>query len=141
MLLEALIAILIFSFGILAIVGLQAASIRLSSDAKYRSDANLLINQIIGQMWAADRTEATLQNNFQGGGGIDGAVYTAWVADVAATLPGVLGVATNKPVISVAPWVGTTTTSSVVTITVKWKLPGEPAADPSHQAVVVTQIF
>ena len=51
-LLEGLIAILIFSMGILALVGLQAAAIKNSSDAKYRADASYLANQIIGQMWA-----------------------------------------------------------------------------------------
>jgi type IV pilus assembly protein PilV len=54
-LLEGLISILIFSFGILGLVGLQAASIRNSADANYRAEATFLANQIIGQMWA-DRT-------------------------------------------------------------------------------------
>lgn len=52
MLLEALIAILIFSLGILAVIGLQAQSIRNSAEAKYRSDASYLANQLIGRMWA-----------------------------------------------------------------------------------------
>lgn len=52
MLLEALIAILIFSLGILAIIGLQAQSIRNSAEAKYRSNAAYLANQLIGRMWA-----------------------------------------------------------------------------------------
>ncbi|MEO8132864.1 MAG: type IV pilus modification protein PilV [Betaproteobacteria bacterium] len=59
MLLEALIAILIFSLGILAIIGLQAQSIRNSSEAKYRSDASYLANQLIGRMWADRANLAT----------------------------------------------------------------------------------
>lgn len=51
-LLEALIAILLFSFGVLGLVGLQANSMRLASDAKMRVDASYLANQQIGQMWA-----------------------------------------------------------------------------------------
>jgi type IV pilus assembly protein PilV len=51
-LLEGLIAILIFSFGVLAMVGMQAASVRHTTDAKYRVDASFLANQSIGQMWA-----------------------------------------------------------------------------------------
>ena len=39
-LLESLIAILIFSMGILALVGLQAAMISNTSNAKYRADAS-----------------------------------------------------------------------------------------------------
>lgn len=50
-LLEALIAILIFSMGILAVVGLQAASIKNTTDAKYRADASYVANQVLGGMW------------------------------------------------------------------------------------------
>ena len=42
MLLEALIAILIFSLGVLGIVGMQASAVKASRDAKYRADAGLL---------------------------------------------------------------------------------------------------
>ncbi|MBK8577809.1 MAG: type IV pilus modification protein PilV [Candidatus Accumulibacter sp.] len=59
MLLEALIAILIFSLGILSLVALQGTSIQLTSDAKYRTDATLLANRLIGQMWASDLTPPT----------------------------------------------------------------------------------
>lgn len=52
MLLEALIGILIFTIGILGLIGLQAVSIKTISDAKYRADASFLANQIIGRMWA-----------------------------------------------------------------------------------------
>jgi len=38
-LLEALMGILIFSVGILALVGMQALAIKQMTDAKYRSDA------------------------------------------------------------------------------------------------------
>jgi type IV pilus assembly protein PilV len=51
-LLEALIAILIFSMGILALVGLQANMLQNTSSAKYRADASYLAQQKIGQMWA-----------------------------------------------------------------------------------------
>lgn len=50
-LLESLIAILIFSLGVLGIVGLQASMIKSTSDAKYRSDAAYIAQQRIGQMW------------------------------------------------------------------------------------------
>lgn len=52
-LLEALIAILIFSIGILALVGMQATAINNVADAKYRADASFLADQIIGVMWAS----------------------------------------------------------------------------------------
>jgi type IV pilus assembly protein PilV len=50
-LLEGLISILIFSAGILAIVGLQAASMKNTTQAKIRIDASWVANQRIGQMW------------------------------------------------------------------------------------------
>lgn len=51
-LLEALIAVLIFSMGILAIAGLQAAMIKNTSDAKYRADATFIAQQRLGMMWS-----------------------------------------------------------------------------------------
>jgi type IV pilus assembly protein PilV len=51
-LLEAMIAILIFSMGVLAIVGLQAAMLKNTTDSKFRTDANYIAQQRIGQMWA-----------------------------------------------------------------------------------------
>lgn len=53
MLLEALIGLLIFSIGILAMIGMQAISIKNSASATYRSEASYLANQIISQMWAS----------------------------------------------------------------------------------------
>lgn len=50
-LLEALIAILIFSAGILAIVGLQAAAMKNTTQAKARIDASLIADQRIGNIW------------------------------------------------------------------------------------------
>ena len=76
-LLESLIAILVFSFGVLGMVGLQAASIKSISEAKYRTDASFLANELIGQMWAERATITT--------------DYTApddWADRVASTLPG-----------------------------------------------------
>jgi type IV pilus assembly protein PilV len=50
-LLEALIAILIFSIGILGAVGLQAAMIKSTADAKYRAEASYIVQQRLGAMW------------------------------------------------------------------------------------------
>lgn len=51
-LLEALISILIFSIGVLAVVGLQAAMIKNTSEAKSRIDASYIAQQRIGLMWS-----------------------------------------------------------------------------------------
>ena len=49
---EAMVAILIFSFAILGIVGLQAAMIKHTAESKYRADASYIAQQKIGLLWA-----------------------------------------------------------------------------------------
>jgi type IV pilus assembly protein PilV len=59
-LLEALIGILLFSIGILAMISLQAASVNAVADAQYRIEAVNAANQLLAQMWTAvDRSSAT----------------------------------------------------------------------------------
>lgn len=50
-LLEAIIAIAIFSFGILGLIGLQATTSKMTTHAKFRSDASQVANQRIAQVW------------------------------------------------------------------------------------------
>lgn len=50
-LLEVLMAILVFSVGILAVVGLQASAIANVSDSKYRLEASDVATEQIGKMW------------------------------------------------------------------------------------------
>lgn len=54
-LIEVMVSILIFAFGLLGIIGLQANSIRATADAKYRADASHIANKVISDMWL-DRT-------------------------------------------------------------------------------------
>lgn len=49
--LEAMIAILIFSMGVLAIVGLQAAMLKNTVDSEFRTEASYIAQQQIGRMW------------------------------------------------------------------------------------------
>lgn len=122
--LEALISILIFSIGILAIIGLQAASIRETSAAKYRTDASLLANRVIGEMWGSDKT--ALATNFASPNGTS---FTTWASAVAATLPGASGA--NAPTISVA--------GNTVAITVKWQTPNDVASHTYTAIAVITE--
>lgn len=50
-LLEVLVSVLVLALGVLSIVGLQAAAIRNTTDAKYRADASFIANRTISQMW------------------------------------------------------------------------------------------
>lgn len=124
-LLEALVGILIFSIGILALMGLQAQSIRNTVEAKYRNEAAYLANQIIGQMWV-DRANLAAYDTTAG----TNPQMLAWRTQVANTLPRVVVGGTNSPEIDV---VGTQ-----ASVTVFWQMPG--ADSPQRQFSVVAQI-
>ena len=55
LLIEVLVSILLFSLGLLGLVGIQANSIRALTEARLRSDAVLAANELVGRMWV-DRT-------------------------------------------------------------------------------------
>lgn len=55
MLLESLISIAIFSIGVLGLIGLQAAAIKSTGDARERAVAAFYANQLIGYMWSDAR--------------------------------------------------------------------------------------
>ena len=61
-LLESLIAILLFSLGILALAGLQAAMLKNTSDAQYRAEATFIAQQKLGEMWVNAKIKPVLQN-------------------------------------------------------------------------------
>jgi type IV pilus assembly protein PilV len=124
-LLEAFMAILLFSIGILGLMGLQASATKNSTEARYRVEAAYLANQIIGRMWADERanlasyaynTSSAGGCNFSGGGGNN--TVLAWIGNpeargtVAGTLPGARQQIT----------VGAT---NEVTVTLCWLAPGE----------------
>ncbi len=118
MLLEALIGILIFSIGILALIGLQGVAVKNTTDARYRSEASFLASQIISQMWV-DRGSL-------GSYDTTGAAYAprdAWLTKVERNLPGV-DVANDVR----APTIVIDTTINEVTVTVQWLQPGETEA-------------
>jgi type IV pilus assembly protein PilV len=136
MLIEVLVAILIFAFGVLSVVGLQVNAIKQSSGAKYRTDASLLANDLIGKMWVTDRSFTTLSTQFS----TAGTAYANWLPSVEAALPGAAAHAPTVDIVSVPAGIAGELPSSRVTITVFWKAPNEPASDPVHNLVVVTQI-
>ncbi|WP_342617899.1 type IV pilus modification protein PilV [Rhodoferax sp. GW822-FHT02A01] len=139
MLIEALIAILLFAVGILGIVGLQGTAVKQVTEARFRSEASMLANQLLGQMWMSDRQSTSLFNNFTAGGAVHDK-YDAWKALVTSTLP-----TPQDPTVSVNntandPGEGT------VTITLFWRSPSDPSDtnDPHyvapHRYVAIAQI-
>lgn len=122
MLIEALIGILIFSIGILALLGMQGSAIKNTTDAKYRSEASFLATQVIGQMWVDIGNLPSYDTSVV-------APYPArdtWVTRVANTLPGALA-----PTITVGPGVGE------VRVQVQWQQPGEAE---TRQVIILNRI-
>ena len=149
MLLEALIGILIFSLGILAMIGLQARSIAAAADAQYRSEAASLAEQIVAQIWlSADRTSAAalqaslnvFQYNVSGtncsysGGAVTAgnAVLSDWVTAVTSTT------ATRLPgaTVSMQQVLVDTAANNLVTVTVCWQAPND--AQPRKHVITAS---
>lgn len=149
LLLEVLIALLIFALGVLGLVGLQANASKQSGQTKYRADATLLASDLIGQMWINARDYATLNARFKSADG-GGPGYLAWKARVVSQLPGADAAPPIVTLVQLAPLdaivkgasspaVGLPS-STRVTITVRWKAPGEPAGDPPHNVVLTNEL-
>jgi len=126
-LLEALIGVLIFSFGILGIVGLQAQALRHTGESEYRAEAIYLANSLISKMWTDD--PAVLKAKYDST--VGGAGYVSF-ANSAASLPGVVvATSTNLPVVLVDPAAPIPQSPSqqghVVLVSVFWRIAGDPA--------------
>ncbi|RZL04097.1 MAG: pilus assembly protein PilV [Rubrivivax sp.] len=52
MLIEVLVSVLLFSVGVMALVGLQASMTSAQSTAKMRTDASYLARELVGVMWS-----------------------------------------------------------------------------------------
>ena len=144
MMLEVLVALLVFALGVLGLVGLQATAVKQAGQAKFRSDAALLANELIGQLWMGDRTLAAMKTKYGSADLGDG--YKAWRDKVVAALPGAQA---NQPVVTMvaipplpasAPGGPVLTDSVRVTVTVKWEAPGENLGSTPHQLLMVTEI-
>ena len=131
-LLEALIGMLIFAFGILGLVGLQAVALRNTNDLQYRGEAVQLANAYIGRMWTWDA--ATMKADFEGDAGAGGDAYEALV-EAAAKLPGVASNSALAPTVVIV--AGPSNGSLLATVTVRWQLPGD--ATP-HQYVGASMV-
>jgi type IV pilus assembly protein PilV len=116
MLLEALLGILIFSLGVLALVAMQAVSVSTVSNARYRTEAAFLANDILGSAWV-DRGASNLDNYVYPGGSAP--PLAAWSQKVQAQMP---GSDVYPPTITVVPMVDPPT-GRTITITIQWRAP------------------
>ncbi len=144
MLIEALIGILIFSIGILALVAMQTAAITAQSDAQYRIEAGNLVDKMLYEMSLnADRSSApALQASLAAfahlPGGADcaftgaasgNALVTSWVNEITTPPGGLPGATNTMQQIVVNPG-----NYNQVTVTVCWKAPND--ANPHRHSVI-----
>jgi type IV pilus assembly protein PilV len=141
MLIEALIAILIFSIGILAVVGMQGVAIKNVTESKYRSEAAFLANELISNMWTDAGNVTPANYNYPGS---SYAKLVNWVAKVDATLPGT-SVARPKVTITLPPPVVPPAVAPIggtVQIDLFWQLPEEASLGlPPRKHTVIASIF
>lgn len=109
-LLEALIAVLLFSLGVLALAGLQSTMIKNTDDAKYRAEASFVAQQVLSDIWL-------------GIGGTNLGDHVVTDKDISQLLPA------GKYTVSVA-------ADRVVTVKVDWTLPGNATHSYSAYARV-----
>ncbi|MFO1413291.1 MAG: hypothetical protein U1F10_05155 [Burkholderiales bacterium] len=121
LLLEVLVSVLIFSLGVLGIVGLQATSVRAVDDAQYRSEAVALANAYVGKMWTDDHTATDATYFEKTYAATDGDGYVE-LLEMVARLPGGADKG-NEPVVTVA--AGPSATSTRVSVTLYWQRPGD----------------
>lgn len=125
-LLEVMIAILIISFGILGIIGLQANSIAMTTDARYRVEASAFAERLVSEMWMNPTNLASYA--YPGTGSVPAPLAT-WYADVTSGSGALPGASTYKPTIIIG-------TDNLVTVTIRWAPPGGTV----HNHVVVASI-
>lgn len=124
-LIEALLGILIFSIGILALIGMQSVAVKNTIDARYRTEAAYLASQMMSQI----RLDYGNKDNYADTNTGNYPPRTTWRNQVEATLPGIKIASTQRvPSIAVAP--GPTYAADIdppsrITIIVLWLQPGE----------------
>lgn len=111
-LIEALISILIFSIGVLGLIGLEASAINFSVDAEDRNRAALFASEITSYMW------------LNGTVTVPSAQYGTWQNNIANTA---LPTGLPSGTLNITTTAGTTNSSD---ITITWVEPTDKTATP-----------
>ncbi len=122
-LIEGLVAITIFSLGILAVIGMMTTHMATAGDARYRMEAAQVAESILADMRGADA--ATRSDTFSGPGGSD---YTKWLDRIEASRLPLAGVDEDTPQLDIA------IDDRNVTVTVLWRAPADRSETP-HQYI------
>jgi len=102
-LLEVLVSVLLFSLGLLGLIGLQARAVSFSVDAEDRNRAALLANEVVALMWLNQSTT------------VPAAALDAWKLRVAAPQTGGLPNGVGK--------VAVAGTGKAADVTITWQAP------------------
>ena len=111
-LIEVMVALVIFSVGVLGLVRLQAHAIQVDTQAGDRNRAADLANEVVTQMWISQTNQ------------LSEAALDAWNKRVANTTSG--GLPSGKLT------VGAPDANGVVTITITWRPPSRAASEPNQ---------
>jgi len=121
-LIEVLVAMTIFSFGILGMLGMHARALASFSDSKYRTDAALLTDSLLNDIWVNRANLASYAYS----GGAGATTLQPWLSQVRATLP------SGDATITVA--------GSTVQVTVTWQPPNAAAINQTHNHTEIATI-
>lgn len=114
-------AVLIFSFGLLGLAGLQSRAIQFSGNSEDRNIAASLAAELAGHVYT-----------MRSGSAVPSAVKTAWETKVTASLPGGTGA-----ISALIP--ATSTTPALHTITITWQ-PVNSSTVSTYVTDVVAQV-
>lgn len=121
-LIEVLVAMLIFMFGVLGLVGLQAGMTRAQTDAKFRADASYLAGELSGAIWADTINVAKYDSAACDAYG----PCSDWKKKVAQVMPA------SQTIVTVVTGTGS------VSIVIKWSTPAGETHQYSTVATVLT---
>jgi len=124
MLIEVLVSVLLFSVGVLALVGLQVNMTKTQTTTKTRTDASYLASEVVGLVWAGGLVKVNIHRTHACPGY---ARCSVWSAKVAKALPG------GQAAITV---VNDSGGGRDVTILISWTLPD----GGTHQYTTTTSI-
>lgn len=128
MLIEVLVSLVIFSLGMLGMIGLQANASKMHADARFRTDAALLTDELFAQMAVAKQSDLLSKFTSDGGGGDS---YKNWLND--RVIPALGSGATA----TVHPEAGNVQNGTMVSVKLEWQVPGQEASFYETQNLVV----
>ena len=131
MILEVLVSIVIFAIGVLGIVGLQAVTAKTGIDARFRTEAAALSDELVARAQSSGNI-STIQTDFVGANATGGTEYLSWYNNrlilAGSGLPGAQATVTF-PAPFTFPGAGT-----LMAVEISWLAPGSDGRS-SHTTV------